>query len=277
MNKAAPAKAADSPRFVIPPPVAAPPVEFDRQTDTPLSSSNDFPARSRAYRVVIYLQIGFCCLLLGLIVGQAGLLDLADSSKPAASLRSMNDLPETRAVSVEVFDDRPEPLITVPSVPTQSDSDSSQTASQSDLINGQGMLASATAASGVDDAVLAGESVVVDGLHAGVEGLEKTVVKRTRQVAAYLGEQWLLAEQNIKPEVDPLVLLPASEHLSVEQLPESIGGTCRDGTCEEADNCLGTTIHWSAEPKDAYQLAEQQDKLVFLIHVSGNFKIPGFT
>ncbi|MDF1841558.1 MAG: hypothetical protein P1U77_08990 [Rubripirellula sp.] len=277
MTKAAPANAADSPRFVIPPPVAAPPVEIDRQTENRLPSSNNFPARSGAYRVVIHLQIGFCCLLLGLIAGQAGLLDLADSSKTVASLRSMNDLSETSAVSVEVFDDLPEPLITGPVVPTKSDSGSSHTAPQSDLATEQSMLASATAASVVDDEVLAAEPVVVDGLHTGIEGLETAVVKRTRQVAAYLGEQWLLAGKNIKPEGDPLVSFPASEHRSIEQLPESIGGTCRDATCEEADNRLGTTIHWSAEPKDAYQLAEQQEKLVFLIHVSGNFKIPGFT
>lgn len=274
MKKASPAKAAGSPRFVVPPPVAAPPVEIDRQTETRLAASNDVRARSGAYRVVILLQIGFCCLLLGLIAGQVGLVDIADSSYRAASLRSMNELPETTADSVEVFDDLPETLIAVPSVPVQSDSDSLDTASQSALETEQGGLASANA---VDDAVLAGESVVVDSGHAGVEELEETVVKRTRQVAAYLSEQWRSVAQNIRPEFDPLVSLTGSEHPSIEQLPETIGGTCRDGNCQEADNRLGTTIHWSAEPKDAYKLAEQQDKLVFLIHVSGNFKIPGFT
>jgi hypothetical protein len=277
MKKADLANAAGSPRFVVPPPVAAPPVEIDRQTETRLSSSNDFIARSGAYRVVIHLQIGFCCLLLGLIAGQAGLFDLADSSKPAASLRSIDDWLETTAVSVEVFDDLPEPLVTGPAVPPKSDTDSSRTASHSDLSSEQDMLASATVASVVDNAVLAAEPVIVDGLHRRAEGLEKTVVKRTRQVAVYIGQQWLLAAKKIKHAVDPLVSIPASERRSIEQLPQSLGGTCRDGTCEEADNRLGTTIHWCAEQKNAYQLAEQEDKVVFLIHVSGNFKIPGFT
>ena len=34
---------------------------------------------------------------------------------------------------------------------------------------------------------------------------------------------------------------------------------------------------FSGEPADAYRAAVEQDKLVFLIHISGNFKIPGFT
>ena len=39
----------------------------------------------------------------------------------------------------------------------------------------------------------------------------------------------------------------------------------------------GTNLKWADTPADAYRMAEEQDKLVFLIHVSGNFEIPGFT
>ena len=40
---------------------------------------------------------------------------------------------------------------------------------------------------------------------------------------------------------------------------------------------LGTLIDWAQSPADAYEVAEDKEKLVFLIHVSGNFEIPGFT
>jgi hypothetical protein len=39
----------------------------------------------------------------------------------------------------------------------------------------------------------------------------------------------------------------------------------------------GTALKWADTPADAYRLAGEQNKLVFLIHVSGNFEIPGFT
>jgi hypothetical protein len=39
----------------------------------------------------------------------------------------------------------------------------------------------------------------------------------------------------------------------------------------------GTALMWADKPADAYRMASKQDKPVFLIHVSGNFEIPGFT
>ena len=52
---------------------------------------------------------------------------------------------------------------------------------------------------------------------------------------------------------------------------------CEDGTCQQRMESLGTTLKWADSPRDAYRMAGEQDKLVFLIHVSGNFEIPGFT
>ena len=39
----------------------------------------------------------------------------------------------------------------------------------------------------------------------------------------------------------------------------------------------GTALHWAASPAAAAEQARAQGKLVFLIHVSGNFAIPEFT
>jgi hypothetical protein len=43
------------------------------------------------------------------------------------------------------------------------------------------------------------------------------------------------------------------------------------------DNKLGTAVEWADSIEEAAIAADRQDKLVFVIHVSGNFKIPEFT
>lgn len=40
---------------------------------------------------------------------------------------------------------------------------------------------------------------------------------------------------------------------------------------------LGTRIAWADTPDESWQLARDQSKLVFMMHVSGNFEKPGFT
>lgn len=44
-----------------------------------------------------------------------------------------------------------------------------------------------------------------------------------------------------------------------------------------ADRSLHTALIWSKSPDEASALARREGKLVFLIHVSGNFEDPGFT
>lgn len=64
------------------------------------------------------------------------------------------------------------------------------------------------------------------------------------------------------------------------QLPEAPqAGTCAKGTCAVPANVesYGTALQWMDEPAQAFETAKVQEKLVFLIHISGNFKIPGFT
>jgi hypothetical protein len=41
--------------------------------------------------------------------------------------------------------------------------------------------------------------------------------------------------------------------------------------------CFGTTIDFVDTPKEAAALAKKQEKLVFVLHVSGNFEDPRFT
>jgi hypothetical protein len=40
---------------------------------------------------------------------------------------------------------------------------------------------------------------------------------------------------------------------------------------------LGTHITFIADPPEAFKLAQQEQKLVFMLHLSGNFEDEGFT
>lgn len=59
------------------------------------------------------------------------------------------------------------------------------------------------------------------------------------------------------------------------------GAACDTGTCRVApqslDRKLNTALVWTPTPEAAAAEAEREGKLVFLIHVSGNFAQPGFT
>ncbi|MFP6612792.1 MAG: hypothetical protein VB835_10815, partial [Pirellulales bacterium] len=54
-------------------------------------------------------------------------------------------------------------------------------------------------------------------------------------------------------------------------------GTGKPDICLPPKNDLGTAIHWVAAAQEASDLANQQDKLIFLIQVSGNFSREEFT
>jgi hypothetical protein len=57
---------------------------------------------------------------------------------------------------------------------------------------------------------------------------------------------------------------------------------CTQGTCDASPagasgRSLGTALAWADSPADAARTAAERNKLVYLIHVSGNFEIEGFT
>jgi len=59
------------------------------------------------------------------------------------------------------------------------------------------------------------------------------------------------------------------------------GAACTTGTCPapvaRLDRKLNTALEWAPSPEAAGEMAARDGKLVFLIHVSGNFAQPGFT
>lgn len=92
----------------------------------------------------------------------------------------------------------------------------------------------------------------------------------------------MLAEATVVPAV-PETIAPASDNLHCggaagESCGSKVCGSdvVADGTAP-ALKSLGTKLLWADSPEAAYRLAQQDRKLVFLIHVSGNFEIPGYT
>jgi hypothetical protein len=48
--------------------------------------------------------------------------------------------------------------------------------------------------------------------------------------------------------------------------------------CRKCGNdSYGTSIEWAESPNDAAKKARAEEKLVFVLHVSGNFEDPRFT
>jgi hypothetical protein len=57
---------------------------------------------------------------------------------------------------------------------------------------------------------------------------------------------------------------------------DDVAAASEEAVCS-TDRSLKTALTWARSPKEAADEARRQGKLVFLIHVSGNFEDPGFT
>ncbi len=79
------------------------------------------------------------------------------------------------------------------------------------------------------------------------------------------------------------VQVPANSWFSLASSTTAHAATdCASGTCQlvpvkTADRKLNTLLEWSPTPQLAAEQAARDCKLVYLIHVSGNFAQPGFT
>jgi hypothetical protein len=56
-----------------------------------------------------------------------------------------------------------------------------------------------------------------------------------------------------------------------------VAGAARAGDKAAACGSFGTTVDFVSTPSEAAKLAKKQEKLVFVLHVSGNFEDPRFT
>lgn len=88
-------------------------------------------------------------------------------------------------------------------------------------------------------------------------------------------------ETAITESTSPVTKPPQSSPVSLEGKVTTIKPLAVTQVCETAekykDRKLSTALTWAESVDEAAQQAEQDEKLVFLIHVSGNFEMPGFT
>ena len=76
-------------------------------------------------------------------------------------------------------------------------------------------------------------------------------------------------------KLSPPFLLPGLPPARTPEKPAATAVVAEDAT----PNCqkLGTRIEFVPEPTEAFRLAKQQKKLVYMVHLSGNFEDTAFT
>ncbi|MDB4749826.1 hypothetical protein OAF83_02855 [Rubripirellula sp.] len=90
-------------------------------------------------------------------------------------------------------------------------------------------------------------------------------------------QDWMASVIAVKPEM-PSEQQPNQIVCKPDSLaPPKNASALTNGQCESPDPNYETKIGWVDQPEVAFERAKSEDKLVFMIHISGNFKIPGFT
>jgi hypothetical protein len=89
-------------------------------------------------------------------------------------------------------------------------------------------------------------------------------------------ERFVLRQE--APQASLPFVLPEKPSFALADLKLDEPAAC--GQTEQVcavDRSLNTALTWARSPGDASEQARKEGKLVFLIHVSGNFEDPGFT
>ena len=132
----------------------------------------------------------------------------------------------------------------------------------------------------------AGEMVspVAESLFASVrDGLSQPV----EQVATQASESWRRGSTELLPE-PPIEPAADGETFVSLEAPAPKGVTpaiCDSGKCRlpgeemvhDWETYLGTAIAWQSDLQEARRLARRENKMLFVIGISGNFEDPGFT
>jgi hypothetical protein len=69
------------------------------------------------------------------------------------------------------------------------------------------------------------------------------------------------------------VIMHAAIGLCLAGLAHAAGNSKTEGVC----STFGTKVEFVSTPSEAARLAKKEQKLVFVLHVSGNFEDPRFT
>lgn len=82
---------------------------------------------------------------------------------------------------------------------------------------------------------------------------------------------WLHASQLATEDIDAPSTPSWFASINSSESAETAAPVC------SADRSLRTALVWAKSPQEAAEQARREGKLVFVIHVSGNFEDPGFT
>lgn len=82
---------------------------------------------------------------------------------------------------------------------------------------------------------------------------------------------WLHASQLAAEDIDAPSTPSWFASINSSESAEAAAPVC------SADRSLRTALVWAKSPQEAAEQARREGKLVFIIHVSGNFEDPGFT
>ncbi len=270
---------APTPPPVVAPPVVAPPViGSQRDADPPALNPRD-QSPPLIDRIVRNIKMGGVCLIVGVVFGQTCLLvrdhlrtaDAADRDKQSKAI---------------VSDSAAAQLLTAPST------------------GGETVSASIVSWRPMNQAAIGNGSNVGIGINrleldtkspGETELAEQTVASEPESITdspqtlptipdtvgkVAVDERLPATSSEDSPTDEPIAADLSQVIDSLETLAsptKTAHPLCEDGTCQQRMESLGTTLQWADSPADAYRMAGEQDKLVFLIHVSGNFEIPGFT
>lgn len=229
------------------------------------------------------VKIGGACLLLGLVVGQSSLLDRGDRQAPTSA--TANPLP-AESDTGKLADSR---LETQSSEKSQSPGgfDPVKLSRDSDDQAGNSVAWKETLASPVLEL---NEFPIAQSREVPATSLQPDLIvdpmvdqsSLAEPIASKNEESPKLPLQPKQTESSRSLIAKPSIGTSIESMIKLASRSSVMHPRNEAETCLnmeshGTAVKWADTPADAYRAADEQNKLVFLIHVSGNFEIPGFT
>lgn len=277
--------------YLTPPPVVPPPLpEHSGHEPPPL------PRQLPPTRFVSTVMFGSFCLSVGILIGLIGGVIQNPSWIAQISIHSTEPMlarvaEDVTSVSMEehspVQDVRlstptfvPEPAVSLASETTEIRDDVVEDSSNIDQFltssievprrtqNVQVIAAQPRTVANLDEAVPQMEAEFLEPIES-----HEPMLAQSESASSMVCETGTCQTESFETEPS------AFDQIVMASKPDQrdpISGT-EEVVVTNSSRTLGTVLNWSETPADAYKTATTERKLVFLIHVSGNFEIPGFT
>jgi hypothetical protein len=229
----------------VPPPVASPRVSNEEKRSASLWRWND--------RLALVVG-GLTLFLLGMVTGRVFGPDV--SSEPAGDLVTAVSTTTLNVVATDSTPyteevNPPESIACTPSAEPIAGPDSSPPAAEAATVVASEPIPTVSTPQPLEQSPAAGSS-------------DPETAPATATTTA--GAPAIISQTSpvsLEGKVPTIKLLPSTQVCAAEK--------------KFKDRKLSTALTWAESVQEASQQAEDEQKLVFLIHVSGNFEMPGFT